>query len=189
MLRLLIYCLLLISTSSCKNCSGSGRRASLNKPITGKRQSQPLQSTGNITPEDEDEPNLISERFVVPLGGKGGVNTIPVEINGAKMDFIFDTGASDITISVIEAAFLIKQGSISEEDVLGEQSYQTADGSINVGLKILLRSVKIGPSELKNVEASIINNNSAPLLLGQSALQRFGSFSIDNANHQVIFNP
>lgn len=187
MLRLFIYFLLLIGISSCKNCSGSGRRASLNNANTPKTETPTVQSTDNNAQEIES--NLVSERFAVPLGSEGGVNTIPVEINGVKMDFIFDTGASDITISTVEAAFLIKQGSISREDVIGEQSYQTADGSINVGLKIRLRTVKIGSSELKNVEASIIDNERAPLLLGQSALQRFGSFSIDNTNRQVIFNP
>lgn len=187
MLRLLIYLLLLIGISSCKNCSGSGRRASLNNADTAKIESPTIQSTDINAQEIESK--LVSERFAVPLESEGGVNTIPVEVNGVTMNFIFDTGASDITISSVEAAFLIKQGSISSEDVIGEQIYQTADGSINVGLKIRLRTVKIGPSELKNVEASIIDNERAPLLLGQSALQRFGSFSIDNTNRQVIFNP
>lgn len=187
MLRLLIYCLLLISISSCKNCSGSGRRASLQNSNINQAKVPDIQPKN--TKNQELESNLISERFSIPLNSEGGVNTIPVEVNGVTMNFIFDTGASDITISSVEAAFLIKQGSISSEDVIGEQIYQTADGSINVGLKIRLRTVKIGPSELKNVEASIIDNDRAPLLLGQSALQRFGSFSIDNTNHQVIFNP
>lgn len=187
MLRLLIYFLILIGISSCKNCSGSGRRASLQDSNINQAESPDIQPTN--TKNQEPESNLISEKFSIPLNKEGGVNTIPVEINGVKMDFIFDTGASDITISTVEAAFLIKQGSIASDDIIGEQSYQTADGSINVGLKIRLRSVKIGPSELKNVEASIIDNERAPLLLGQSALQRFGSFSIDNTNHQVIFNP
>lgn len=187
MLRLLIYFLLLIGISSCKNCSGSGRQASLQNLHDNEKAANPGKTNHSET--QEANANKVSERFVVPLGNNGGVNTIPVEINGVTMNFIFDTGASDITISSVEAAFLIKQGSISREDVIGEQSYQTADGSINVGLKIRLRTVKIGSSELKNVEASIIDNEKAPLLLGQSALKRFGSFSIDNTNRQVIFNP
>jgi len=60
-----------------------------------------------------------------------GVYEIPVEINGSKMNFIFDTGATDITISATEARFLYKQGTLTREDILGTQMYQIADGSIS----------------------------------------------------------
>ena len=39
-----------------------------------------------------------------------GVYQIPCKVNGIPMNFIFDTGATDVTISLVEAKFLIKQG-------------------------------------------------------------------------------
>jgi aspartyl protease family protein len=39
------------------------------------------------------------------------------------MNFIFDTGASDITISNVEAMYLYKQGKLSKR-ILGSQQYQ-----------------------------------------------------------------
>lgn len=44
----------------------------------------------------------------------------------------------------------------------------------------------LGDVILYNVEATIIDNIHAPLLLGQSALEQFGSIEIDNRNNQII---
>lgn len=118
---------------------------------------------------------------------ESGVYMIPVEINGSSMKFIFDTGASDITISETEAMFLYKQGTLEKEDILGTQQYQIADGSIAEGTIINLKTVKIGDNLLNNVKASVVHNNEAPLLLGQSALARFGKVSIDYKKNKITF--
>lgn len=103
------------------------------------------------------------------------------------MEFIFDTGASDITISLTEAMFLIKQNKLSEDDVIGSEYYQIADGSVAEGTVINLRSVTIGNRTLYNVKASIVHNLEAPLLLGQSALSEFGRISIDYKRNEIVF--
>ena len=103
------------------------------------------------------------------------------------MEVIFDTGASDITISNLEALFLIKQGKLSEDDILGEAYYQVANGDISVGTIINLRTVQIGDFVLQNVKASVVDNIGAPLLLGQSALAKFGNISIDYSNNTIVF--
>lgn len=40
--------------------------------------------------------------------------------------------------------------------------------------------MNIGGLELKNVRASVVKNQRAPLLLGQSVLSRLGKIEIDN---------
>jgi predicted aspartyl protease len=47
--------------------------------------------------------------------------------------------------------------------------------------------VKIGDRELNNVEATIIENPGAECLLGQTVLSRFGTYKIDNAKKEIIF--
>jgi len=118
---------------------------------------------------------------------KNGVRYIPVEINGVGLRFIFDTGASDISISSLEAKVLIKQGTLSKDDILGEAYYKIASGETIKAIKINLREVKIGNRVLNNIEASIIKNQEADLLLGQSALEKFGKITIDNKNNVIIF--
>lgn len=77
---------------------------------------------------------------------------------------------------------MFKNDYLSTSDVLGSQKYMTADGTISVGTIINLRDVKLGSLHLKNVKASVVNNQAAPLLLGQSVLSKLGKIEIDNSN-------
>ena len=116
----------------------------------------------------------------------GGTFEIPCDINGLALQMIFDTGASDVTISSVEANFMFKNGYLSEKDIKGKRYYQVATGQINEGTVITLREVRIGDAILHNVDASVVKSQKAPLLLGQSAMERFGAITIDNQNNKLI---
>lgn len=116
----------------------------------------------------------------------GGTFEIPCNINGLALQMIFDTGASDVTISSVEANFMFKNGYLSEKDIKGKKYYQIANGQISEGTTITLREVKIGDAVLHNVDASVVKSQKAPLLLGQSAMERFGTITIDNQNNKLI---
>ncbi len=118
---------------------------------------------------------------------ENGVRYVWIEVNGIRLRFIFDTGASNICLSPAEATVLYRQGTLQKEDILSTQYFQDATGRISEGTKINLRKIKVGNSELLNVEATVIDNVNAPLLLGQSVLERFGSIEIDNTNNTIIF--
>lgn len=129
-----------------------------------------------------EETNLsCNERIVeVPFTKSGGVTKVDCTINKLPLNFIFDTGASDVTISQVEANFMYKNGYLSSKDIIGKQHYQTADGSISVGTTIVLREIYFGGLTLKDVRASVVATQNAPLLLGQTVLQRLGKIEIDN---------
>lgn len=116
----------------------------------------------------------------------GGTFEIPCDINGLPLQMIFDTGASDVTISSVEANFMLKNGYLSDKDVKGKKYYQIANGQLSEGTVITLREVKVGDAILKNVDASVVNSQKAPLLLGQSAMERFGTITIDNINNKLL---
>lgn len=123
------------------------------------------------------------ERVVeVPFTAANGVTKVDCTINKLPLKFVFDTGASDVTISQVEANFMIKNGYLSEKDIIGKQHYQTADGDISVGTTILLKEVQFAGLILRDVRASVVQSQQAPLLLGQSVLKRLGKIEIDNAN-------
>ena len=152
--------------------------------------------SGKRHPDTENETTRVGSakvtgnfkrKNVIKLKKSGGVYLIPGLINGSNMNFIFDTGASDIIISEVEALFLYKQGTLTDDDFIGVQQYQIADGSISEGSIINLKTVQIGNKILHNVKASIIHNTSAPLLLGQSALAQFGKVTIDYKKNQLSF--
>lgn len=139
----------------------------------------------------EEQPDLPRKRFkgktVVKMERENGVYKIPVTINGANMSFIFDTGAGLISISNVEASFLYKQGKLSIDDILGEAKFSDANGDISVGTIIRLKEVTISNRTIYNVQASVVDNSVAPLLFGQSALEKFGKISIDYNNNTITF--
>lgn len=130
----------------------------------------------------------IGEHTKVTMKKESGVYLVPITVNGLNLDFIFDTGASSISLSAAEATVMARQGMITEEDVVGQAEFTDATGSISVGTVILLRTVQIGDIVLHNVEASIVDNIQAPLLLGQTALAKFGKVTIDYNNNTIEFN-
>ena len=136
----------------------------------------------NYSTQQEDISNTRERKITgseIKMIYENGVYKIPTEVNGISMKFIFDTGASTISISETEALYLYKQGAINEEDILGSVYFQDATGNISEGTEINLQSVKIGRHTMTNVKASVVHNLQAPLLLGQSALSRFGKVTID----------
>ncbi len=155
----------------CEGCSRSGRNSMRNS-----REENEVTAKPNRT-----------GKTLVKMVAENGVYKIPIEINGSKMNFIFDTGASIISISATEAMFLYKQGTLKEEDFIGNVNFQDATGAISEGTIIKLHTVKIGNKVLNDVKASIVHNNSAPLLFGQSALAKFGKVSIDYDRNEITF--
>jgi clan AA aspartic protease (TIGR02281 family) len=115
----------------------------------------------------------------VVMSEQSGVYTIPCTVNGLKLNFIFDTGASNVTISLSEALFMLKNEYLKETDIHGTSYAQLANGDITENTTIILREIDISGLKLYNVKASIIHELSAPLLLGQTAIQKLGKIQLD----------
>jgi clan AA aspartic protease (TIGR02281 family) len=138
--------------------------------------------------QDEESTSLIEDfqTSVVQMKNRGlGTYEVPCSINDLPLTFIFDTGASTVTISSLEASFMLKNNYLNKSDILNREYYVTASGAIEEGTRIRLKNVKIGDFSLENVEATVVTNQSAPLLLGQSVLNRFGKVDIDYHNMKI----
>lgn len=171
-----IICLAALFYISCAHKSGHHGRDRLSQSSTSQR--------GNT----ERIERKIGSHTKVNMRKEGGVYLVPVTVNGLNLDFIFDTGASSISLSSAEATVMLRQGQITEDDVVGQQQFQDATGGVSVGTVILRRTVQIGDITLENVEASVVDNIQAPLLLGQTALSKFGKVTIDYNNNTIEFN-
>lgn len=138
--------------------------------------------------DDYKEERRIRRGAKVKMEAEGGVYLVPITVNGLDLKFIFDTGASSICISSAEATVMIRQGQITRDDILGQQKFQDATGRVSVGTVINLKTVDIGGIVLHDVEATVVDNILAPLLLGQTALAKFGKISIDYDELTIEFN-
>ena len=117
---------------------------------------------------------------------EGGVYVVPVLINNAiTLDFMVDSGASDVTIPEDVVSTLIRTGTIRDADFIGEKTYVLADGSKVKSKTFRIRSLKVGGRVLENVTVSVASTKGS-LLLGQSFLGRFKSWSIDNSSHVLL---
>lgn len=134
--------------------------------------------------EAKDEISVISEIQMKKM--YSGIYEVACSINNLPLKFIFDTGASSVSISSVEASFMLKNGYLTADDIKGKEYFSTATGEIHEGTIIRLREIKIGDAVLKNIDASVAHNQQAPLLLGQSVLERFGTITIDDINSKLI---
>ena len=108
-----------------------------------------------------------------------GVYKIPCTVNGARMKFIFDTGATTVSMSSHMANYLLENDYISKEDIISSGKSSVADGTIVDHLQINLKDIEISGLHLRNITAVILDSQNAPLLLGQSAIQKLGRIEID----------
>jgi aspartyl protease family protein len=192
-MKLLKSFFILLLFSSCDH--PEGKNFERNKKVTTsleeieskKRNTSYAEKTSDNVETTELPKVEIDNLNVLKMENQNGVKYVWIEINGIRLRFIFDTGASSICISPAEANVLYRQGTLRREDILDKEYFQDATGRISEGTKINLRTVKIGNKILQNIEATVIDNINAPLLLGQSVLENFGKIEIDNENGQIIF--
>jgi aspartyl protease family protein len=125
----------------------------------------------------------------VTLRAAGGGLFVPVMINDAvRLDFVLDSGASMVSIPADVAMTLMRTGTITRADFLGNQTFQLADGSTVPSTILRIRSLKVGDLELHDVEASV-SDVKGPLLLGETFLTRLSSWTVDNQRHVLAMGP
>ena len=103
-------------------------------------------------------------QVTIKMKREGGVSTIPCKVNGLNLKFIFDTGASDVSISMTEASFMLKNDYLSKEEIIGKSNYLDANGNIAEGVNIILKEIEIGGLKLFNVKASVVTQKSFILI-------------------------
>ena len=122
----------------------------------------------------------LSNAEEIPLVKVGGVYKLPVEINGVlTLNFIHDSGAAEVNIPVDVALTLYRTGTIRDTDLLPGQRYTLANGETIDSDRFVLRSLKIGHRLVTNVTASI-GPVTSKLLLGQSFLEKLGTWGVDS---------
>ena len=123
---------------------------------------------------------ILSNKKVIQMEkSSSGTYKINCKVNGIPLKFIFDTGASVATMSLIDAHFMFKNGYLLDKDIVGSSYYTMADGTTLEGKEIVIRELEIDGLILSNVRAIIVGEMEAPLLLGQSALSKLGKIEID----------
>lgn len=136
---------------------------------------------------EPEVPQLEASTTSVPMRLEGGTYVVPVLINDTiTLNFVVDSGAADVSIPADVVMTLMRTGTLTKADFLGQQIYVLADGSKVPSQTFRIRSLKVGNKVLGDVDGSVASVQGG-LLLGQSFLSRFKSWSVDNIKHALIF--
>jgi hypothetical protein len=131
-------------------------------------------------------PDTSTPSISVPLQADGGTFVVPILINDAiTLNFTVDSGAADVSIPADVVMTLVRGGTLNKSDFIGSATYILADGSKMPSTKFRIRSLKVGDRTVDDVSGSM-SPAQGTLLLGQSFLSRFKSWSIDNNRQALI---
>ncbi len=131
------------------------------------QQRYPNQNPQHSVSATEAQLQLVANRY--------GHYTLPGRINGRKVRFLIDTGASDVVIP----------GSVAESLGLTrgfKQRVRTANGEIEV-YRTRIALLELGPIALNDIIASINPHMDGEVLLGMSALK---SLELTHKNNRLL---
>ena len=123
--------------------------------------------------------------YAVKLEQDGNCYLVGANVNGIPMKMTLDTGASTMSISIIEYEFLKKQKLISDSTVQVSEC-TIANGDTTKCFMIKIAQVSIGDTYVKNVDCLVMENPDAPLLLGMNVLNGLGGVSINYKRKLLI---
>jgi len=98
-------------------------------------------------------------------------------VNGSPIDFLVDTGASDIVLSPNDA----RRVGIDVDSLIFSRTYETANG-VGRGAPVTLLSLEVGPIHLTNQAASVNRSEMLSSLLGMTFLRNIASFEVRDRN-------
>lgn len=123
---------------------------------------------------------------------------VDVKLNGFQSQkFIFDTGASALVINSRLYSMMVQNRYLTSNDIIGSTKVIVADGSTIDAQIIRIASLSLGAIQIKNIDALVMPDSNAPLLIGQSVFNQFGKIAIDyqkkviefegeNPNNQIV---
>lgn len=124
--------------------------------------------------------NKAEKDNVIPVTIDDNGIHLKVKVNGLPIDFILDTGCSDMQMSSAEFNFLIKENLIkTDEDFISHSETKIANGDKVESDFYNIKTVEIKNNVMSNVICNVVDNPNAPALLGQSVLSKLGKITID----------
>jgi aspartyl protease family protein len=94
-------------------------------------------------------------------------------VNGTRVEFLIDTGASDIVLTPADA----ERVGLDPKALDYSRRFETAHGT-SLGAQAQVASLAIGPIALSNVDVSVNQSEMHNSLLGMAFLKRMDSFEV-----------
>jgi aspartyl protease family protein len=125
---------------------------------------------GNLFPA---EPRVLSPGTVALRTGTGRHFRAVAEVNGQRVQFLVDTGASDVALTRDDA----RRIGIDPNGLTYDVPYRTANGT-SFGARVRIDRIKIGDIVIDDVAGSVASGELGQSLLGMSFLRRLTGFEV-----------
>lgn len=126
----------------------------------------------DISNEVAPRVSVVGNTIEIPRSPDGHYHLM-LRLNDTPVDFIVDTGASDMVLSLADAARV----GLDPSTLVFSGQATTANGIVRTA-RVRIPKVEIGGSVETNVPASVTEGDMDGSLLGMSYLQRFGRIEI-----------
>ena len=117
---------------------------------------------------------VVGEEIILPRGSDGHYH-MTVEINGTAVDFLVDTGASQVVLTQQDAARI----GFDPDELRYLGIANTANGQVRTAT-VTLDEVAVGPYADRNLRATVNGGEMDKSLLGMTYLGLYDSISITN---------
>ena len=131
------------------------------------------QDTSRLRADSDDDVGDGGDLEQIVHAGPHGHFLVEAAVNGVPVEFMVDTGASHVVLTLEDARRL----GFTPANLQFTQRFQSANGTVQAA-PVELRELRIGQLRLFDLEASV---NGGPLpvsLLGMSFLQRLSSYEV-----------
>lgn len=129
----------------------------------------------------------MQEEFEVPYELKNGLYEFQCKVGGLPLTIAYDPKATRATIASVDATFLCKNGYVGRADVRDARSHMDSDGKLTNGYVIALRNVEVGDTAVESLRATVVSDQKASIVVGDSSLSRLGRLSLDKDRKVIRF--
>ncbi|MFZ1991244.1 MAG: TIGR02281 family clan AA aspartic protease [Alphaproteobacteria bacterium] len=123
---------------------------------------------------DPSQPH-VENGMVTLRENSDGHFTASAEVNGARVRFLIDTGASDVVLTKSDA----RHAGIDVDNLSYTTPVSTANGMTMVA-PVRLKTIRVGSIIVKDVRADVAGNGLDFSLLGMSYLRRLSSYEVSH---------
>ena len=107
-------------------------------------------------------------------------------INGMTTPFTYDAKEKELLISPETTLKLLKEGVIDKTSFDGDPSKIIGEGKVADKAVLTIKEIRIGKNTVTDLKATV-NKKVTSIQFGETILKKFGKFSIDEANGEIIF--
>lgn len=128
------------------------------------------------------------EENIVPFSlSSDGLPEATCYVNGITEIFHYDKKETSFFVSSATALRLLKTGVIDKTDFEGDVAKIIGEGTIAEKAVFTIKEIRVGNKTIKNVQATVNSKIKTTILFGANTLVKFGTFTIDEKESQIIF--